>query len=166
MVRLSTPLLVEPAGWEWCACISVAVNTASSGAGRGGAGGSAWFVRECGREEERETTLQTWLRRLPVEEDRVRRGVLLLLSTPGVFLDTGVGVGIPLPVSGAGEWLRSIELSGAKPDRVAAAFAYPIEARAFVSFQPRAFTILETALHCMQNRVFYQKKVIKNPDNY
>ena len=53
---------------------------------------------------------------------RELEGVLLLLPfTPGVFLDISVGVGIPLSVSGAGEWLRSIERNGAKPDRVAAA---------------------------------------------
>lgn len=67
-------------------------------------GGSAWFVRGREREEERETTLRTRSRRLPVEEEGVRECVLLLPFKPRVFLDTGVGVGIPLSVSGAGEW--------------------------------------------------------------
>jgi hypothetical protein len=88
-------------------CISgltVAFDAVSGGACRGGAGDSAWFVRE--RERERETTLRTRSRRLPVEEDGVRECVLLMPFTPRAFLDTGVGVGIPLSVSGAGEWLR------------------------------------------------------------
>jgi hypothetical protein len=106
MVRPGAPLLLGPGGWAWGACMSrlaVVVDAASGGAGRGGAGGSAWFVREREREEERETTLRTRSRRLPVEEDGVRGRVLLLLPfTPRVFLDTGVGVGIPLSVSGTG----------------------------------------------------------------
>lgn len=106
MKRPGAPLLLWPGGWAWCICISwltAAVDAASRGPGRGGAGGSAWFVREREREEERETTLRTRSRRLPVEEDGVRGRVLLLPFTPRVFLDTGVGVGIPLSVSGVGE---------------------------------------------------------------
>jgi hypothetical protein len=38
-------------------------------AGRTGAGGSPWFVRRREREEERETTLRTRSRRLPVDEE-------------------------------------------------------------------------------------------------
>ena len=112
MVRPGAPLLVEPGGWAWGTCISVVVDAASGGTGRGGAGGSAWLVREREREEERETTLRTRSRRLPVEEDGVRGRLLLLPFTPRVFLDTGVGVGIPLSVSGAGEWLRLINEVG------------------------------------------------------
>lgn len=41
-----------------------------------------------------------------MEEDGVRGRVLLLPFTPRVFLDTGVGVGIPPSVSVVGEWLR------------------------------------------------------------
>jgi hypothetical protein len=41
-------------------------------AGRTGAGGSPWFVRRREREEERETTLRTRSRRLPVDEEWVR----------------------------------------------------------------------------------------------
>jgi len=114
MVRPGGPLLLGRGGWACGICISgltVAVDVASGGAGRGGAGGSAWFVREREREEERETTLRTRSRRLPVEEDGVR-GRVLLPFTPRVFLDTGVGVGIPLSVSGAGEWLRLINEVG------------------------------------------------------
>ena len=44
MVRLGMPLIMGPGGGEWGACTSVAVNAASSGAGRGEASGSAWFV--------------------------------------------------------------------------------------------------------------------------
>ena len=106
MVRPGAPLPLGPGGWAWGKCISGLTVAASSGAGRGGAGGSAWFVREREREEERETTLRTRSRRLPVEEEGVRGRVLLLPFTPRVFLDTGVGVGIPLSVSGAGKWLR------------------------------------------------------------
>ena len=110
MVRPGVLSLLGPGGWAWCICISgltVAVDAASGGPGRGGAGGSAWFVREREREEERETTLRTRSRRLPVEEEGVRGRVLLLPFTPRVFfLATGVGVGIPLSVSGAGEWSR------------------------------------------------------------
>lgn len=103
------PLLLEPGGCAWGVCIpelTVGVDAAFGGAGRGGAGGSAWFVREREREEERETTLRTRSRRLPVEEDGVRGRVFLLPFTPRVFFDTGVGVGIPLSVSGTGEWSR------------------------------------------------------------
>lgn len=113
MVRPGAPLLVGPGGWVWGICIpgrTVAVDAASGGAGRGGAGGSAWFVREREREEERETTLRTRSRRLPVEEDGVRGRVLPF--TPRVFFDTGVGVGIPLSVSGTGGWLRLINEVG------------------------------------------------------
>jgi hypothetical protein len=115
MVRPGAPLLLRPCGWAWCICISgltVAVDAASGGPGRGGAGVSAWFVGEREREEERETTLRTRSRRLPVEEEGVRGRVLLLPFTPRVFLDPGVGVGIPLSVSGAGEWLRLIDSGG------------------------------------------------------
>lgn len=79
MVRPGEPLLAGPGGWAWGVCISglmVAVDTASSGAGKGGAGDSARFVREREREEERETTLRTRSRRLPVEEEGVRGRVL------------------------------------------------------------------------------------------
>jgi hypothetical protein len=99
----------------WGICVSgltVAVDAASGGAGRGGAGGSAWFVWERGREEERETTLRTRSRRLPVEEDGVRGRVLSLPFTPRVFFDKGVGVGIPLSASGTGGWLRLINEVG------------------------------------------------------
>jgi hypothetical protein len=109
IVSPGAPLLPGPGRWAWGVCIpglTVAVDAASGGAGRGGAGDSAGFVREREREEERETTLRTRSRRLPVEEDGVKECVLLLPFTPRVFLDTGVGVGIPLSVSGAGEWLR------------------------------------------------------------
>ncbi len=109
MVRPGAPLLLRLGGWVWGICMSgltVAADAAFSEAGRGGAGGSAWFVREREREEERETTLRTRSRRLPVEEDGVRGRVLLLPFTPRVSLYTGVGVGIPLSVSGAGKWLR------------------------------------------------------------
>jgi hypothetical protein len=50
-----------------------------------------------------------------VEEDGVRGRVLFLLFlpfTPSVFLDTGVGVGIPLSVSGVGEWSRLTNEAG------------------------------------------------------
>ena len=107
MVRLGGPLLVEPGGWAWGTCILVAVDAASSGAGRGETGGSVWFVQEHECKKEQETMLQTWLWRLPVEEDRVR-GHVLLLFTPRMFLDTSVGVGILLSVSGTEEWLESI----------------------------------------------------------
>jgi len=116
MVRPGAPLLVEPSGSAWrigfSGLLTDAVDAPSGGAGRGGAGGSAWFVREREREEERETMLRTRSRRLPVEEDGVRGRVLLLPFTPRVFLDTGVGVGIPLSVSGVGEWLRLINEVG------------------------------------------------------
>lgn len=102
MLRPGAPLLVGPGGW---ARGVVAVDPASVGAGRGGAAGSAWFVREREREEERETTLRTRSRRLPVEEDGVRE-CMPLPFTPRAFLDAGVGVGIPVSVSGAGEWLK------------------------------------------------------------
>jgi hypothetical protein len=104
--RPGAPLLPGPGDWEWgigISVLTVAVDAASGGPGRGGAGGSA-FVREREREEERETTLRTRSRRLPVEDDGVRGRVLLLPFMPRVFLDTGVGVGIPLSVSGTGEW--------------------------------------------------------------
>jgi hypothetical protein len=113
MKRPGAPLLLGPGGWAWGICISgltIAVDAASGGPGRGAAGGSAWFVREREREEERETTLRTRSRRLPVEEDGVRGRVLLLPFTPRVFLDTGVGVGIPLSVSEVEEWGRLIEV--------------------------------------------------------
>jgi hypothetical protein len=115
MVRPGAPLLVEPGGWVWgigFSGLTDAVDAASGGAGRGGAGGSAWFVRAREREEERETTLRTRSRRLPVEEDGVKGRLFLLPFTSRVFLDTGVGVGIPLSVSGAGEWLRLINEVG------------------------------------------------------
>lgn len=41
-------------------------------AGRTGAGGSPWFVRRRERDEERETTLRTRSRRLPVDEEWAR----------------------------------------------------------------------------------------------
>jgi hypothetical protein len=113
MVRPGPPLLLGPGGWAWesatwCDCMSgltVAVDAAlGGGAGRGGAGGSAWFVREREREEERETTLRTRSRRLPVEEEGVRGRVLFLPCALRVFMYTGVGVGIPLSVSGSDEW--------------------------------------------------------------
>jgi hypothetical protein len=115
MVRPGAPLLLRPCGRAWCICISeltVAIDAASGGVGRGGAGGSAWFVREREREEERETTLRTRSRRLPVEEEGVRERVSLLPFMPRVFLDTGVGVGIPLSASGVGEWLKLINEVG------------------------------------------------------
>ena len=104
------PLRVEPGGWAWVTCISVAVNAASSGAGREGAGSSAWFMREreLEREEERETRLQTcggclW------KKTELEGVCCCCCLGQGWFLDTAVGVGIPLSraVSGAGpgEWL-------------------------------------------------------------
>lgn len=79
-------------------------------AGRGGATGSAWVMRE--RERERETTLRTRSRRLPVDEDGVRgRDLPLTLSD---LSDAGVGVGIPLSVYGptAEEWSRLVKEGG------------------------------------------------------
>jgi hypothetical protein len=112
MVRPCPSLLLWTGGWAaWesvgrCICISgLTVDVVDDALGetgtarRGGAGGSAWFVRRREREDERETTLRTRSRRLPVEEDGVRGRVLLVPFTPRVFLDTGVGVGIPLSIS-------------------------------------------------------------------
>jgi hypothetical protein len=102
------PLLLSGGGWAWeSARLRLAVDDAALGVsgGRAGAGGSAWFVRVREREEERETTLRTRSRRLPVEEDGVRVCEMLLVM-PRVFLDTGVGVGIPPSMSSTGELSR------------------------------------------------------------
>ena len=83
----------------WCGLGKTDAATwgATGAAGRGGATGSAWAVRE--RERERETTLRTRSRRLPVDEDGVRgRDLPLTLRD---LSDVGVGVGIPLTVSGS-----------------------------------------------------------------
>ena len=81
--------------WAW---ESAAVPWGGSGA----AAGVARFVRE--RERDRETTLRTRSRRLPVDEDGVRgRALPLALSD---FSDTGIGVGSPLSVSGVEKWSR------------------------------------------------------------
>jgi hypothetical protein len=109
MVRPGPPLLLGTGGWAWESAtrisgLTVAFDDAALGvsgrAGRTGAGGSAWFVRVRERDEERETTLRTRSRRLPVDEDGVRECELLVRFTPRVFLDTGVGVGIPLSSTG------------------------------------------------------------------
>ena len=88
--------------WAW---ESVAVPwCVTDVAGSGAATDVARFVRE--RERDRETTLRTRSRRLPVDEDGVR--VWALPLTPSDLSDTGIVVGIPLSVSGAEdeEWSR------------------------------------------------------------
>ena len=84
--------------WAW---ESVAV-PGTDVAGSGDAADVARFVRE--RERDRETTLRTRSRRLPVDEDGVRGRALPL--APRDLSDTGIGVGRPLSVSGAEEWSR------------------------------------------------------------
>ena len=101
MVRLGPSALARTGGcvWEsvrWWVGISALAITVLLG--RAGAGGSAWFVQVREQEEERETTLQTWSWRLPVDEEGVRVCALLVFM-PRVFLNNGVGVGIPLPIS-------------------------------------------------------------------
>src|SRR6266849_4512504 len=84
MAGPGAPLLLRPGGWAWGICISgltVTVDTEFGEVGRGGAGGSAWFMWEREHKEEWETMLRMRLRRLPVEEDRVRGCVLLLTFT-------------------------------------------------------------------------------------
>ena len=101
MVRLGPSVLARMGGcvWEsarrWVGISTLAVAVLL---GRAGAGGSAWFVRVREREEERETTLRTRSQRLPVDEEGVRVCALLVFM-PRVFLNNGVGVGIPLPIS-------------------------------------------------------------------
>jgi hypothetical protein len=67
-------------------------------------------VRERERDDERETTLRTRSRRLPVDDDGVRGRALPL--TPSDLLPVGVGVGIPLSVSVVEKLLRLTKAGG------------------------------------------------------
>jgi len=113
MVRPGPPLLLAWGSATWRVCTPVANADVALGVTGGTvAGGSAWFVRVREREEERETTLRTRSRRLPVDEDGVRECALLVRCKPRVFLDAGVGVGIPLSISSTGELSRLTSETG------------------------------------------------------
>jgi hypothetical protein len=106
------PLLA--CAWEFVATWLETAWGGTDGVPRGGAASSVWFRRE--RERERVTTLRTRSRRLPVDEDGVKgRELPWTLSE---LLDMGVGVGIPLSVSGCAkveEWSRLAKGGGGLP---------------------------------------------------